>query len=94
MSQHSTPFSIELADDGSQVRVNEDLIVECVHIPQGWLVNGRLRDTPCVFGEILNENPDRPFTFTMLSVSGVELQATVSPQAEQVTPAGKAHYVA
>lgn len=84
-------FCIEVSPTQGTVRVNEDLVLECTEVSQGWLLQGALRETPCFFGEVMKSGPTKSFSFTMLSVANVELRAKVTPVPTKADGPGKAY---
>lgn len=84
-------FAVEVSPQQGTVEVNEDLVLECIEISKGWLLQGNLRETPCFFGEVMKDDPTKSFSFTMLSVANVELRAKVTPIEAKADGPGKAY---
>jgi hypothetical protein len=81
-------FRAEFKSGEGPVVVNEDLVVECIEIPTGWLIQGSVRSVNCYFGEIPKTEPNRKLNIAMFAVADLELVATIAPFA-MPDPAGE-----
>lgn len=72
-------FSCVVAEGTGGVEAGEGLIFECVSNGRGWVLQGTVRNVPCLFGEIGRGEEGQGFRFAMISVARVEVrgQATV-----------------
>jgi hypothetical protein len=76
------PFALYVTQGEGRTNALSGLWFECVESVRGWVLQGSLEGVSCLFGEILHDRPGEGFSFTMLSVAGIELRGTADPQAE------------
>lgn len=70
----SEDFDAVINAGGEPVEVAEGILIQCVSTQLGWVLQGSILGVDCIFGEVDFTDP-KGFSFQMISVPGIELQA-------------------
>jgi hypothetical protein len=70
----SEDFDAVVHAGGDPVQVAEGVLIQAVATQLGWVLQGSVLGVDCIFGEVDFTNP-KGFSFQMISVPGIELQA-------------------
>jgi hypothetical protein len=70
----SEDFDAVINGGAEPVEVSEGIFIQCVSTQLGWVLQGTVQGVACIFGEVDFSNP-KGFSFQMMSVPGIELQA-------------------